>query len=328
LKPLGAAAGFRSRAKKRGLKAEASTLLEEILQMPNSPILTNDANFMDEASILAMLAAEGARGFDQNLKPVSIPALKVAGTSECDPDSDWYVEGAEPGDIVVENVVVAKASAGLTVVPFYDRELFTEQKTLSDSKGDTKKETVETWAKEPTDVEFVQGKGGGRLRPNGHRIVPRRLLHCVHAGIHVCLTAFNDIRDITALRKTISRKRIRFGDSRSTELPLYACTIKIGSEERQDGRGLYWAPTFTLVDIYPGANGPDRATLLLARDLCAEQEAIKYPDPNVKVVSLTERRAATATLVENGPPTPPAPPPSGPNAYGARRDPLDNDIPF
>ena len=27
-------------------------------------------------------------------------------------------------------------------------------------------------------------------------------------------------------------------------------------------------------------DGPDLETMMLARDLCAEQEAIKYPDPN------------------------------------------------
>jgi hypothetical protein len=104
-----------------------------------SPPIPPDPN--DGASILAMLAAQSGRGFDPNLKPITIPALKIAGTSETQPDSDWYVPGAELGDVIIGKTVVGHS---VDAVAYYDRPLWDERKRLPDGSF----KPIETWKKE------------------------------------------------------------------------------------------------------------------------------------------------------------------------------------
>jgi hypothetical protein len=88
---------------------------------------------------------------------------------------------------------------------------------------------------------------------------------------------------------------------------------------------MIWAPVFEFRGLYPDPNGPDRETVLLGRELCIGQEAIKYPDPNVTPITPRLKAVGDFEPLEAPDFGPPAPPPSGPDDYGARDD--DN-IPF
>jgi hypothetical protein len=143
------------------------------------------------------------------------------------------------------------------------------------------------------------------LRPNGNFLTRKRDLHVLVDEVHYVITVCGDgIRDVENLRRKIARHRIRTADGWSAEAPLYATRIKIGSEMRQDGRGTYWAPTLEIAGVYPDPNGPDAATVMLARDLCSEQEKIIYPDPNAKtpgdVISLGPPRRQRPARVAAG----------------------------
>jgi hypothetical protein len=103
----------------------------------------------------------------------------------------------------------------------------------------------------------VKGKGGGILRPNGNFLTRKRDLHVLVDEVHYVITVCGDgIRDVENLRRKIAHRRIRTADGRSAETPLYATTIKIGSEMRQDGRGTYWAPTLEIAGSTPTRTGP------------------------------------------------------------------------
>ena len=127
--------------------------------MSNTPDPHADANILD------MLVAEGGRGFGEGLKPVAIPALKIADFSNCDPDSEWYVEGAEEGGLVL-----GKQAFGPRIecsLVFY-RMLFDEKKRVLNEKD----ELIETWGKEPKDAVYPKGLGYSR-KSNKHILTKR-----------------------------------------------------------------------------------------------------------------------------------------------------------
>ena len=63
-----------------------------------------------DANILDMIAADGDRGFGEGLKPAAVPALKIADFSNCDPAYEWFVEGAEEGDLILGKQSLVLAS--------------------------------------------------------------------------------------------------------------------------------------------------------------------------------------------------------------------------
>jgi hypothetical protein len=132
------------------------------------------------SSLEAMLAAEGARGFDENLKGPSIPQLKRAGLDEVSPASDWYVPGAVEGNWIIGAGVNAQVLGDRFVgVPYYWRWLFDEKRTIIGGKKKT--EHVETWSVEPKDAHYPPGRGYSR-KGNGNLLSERVVIDLIHSG--------------------------------------------------------------------------------------------------------------------------------------------------
>jgi hypothetical protein len=231
-----------------------------------------------DANILDMIAADGDRGFGEGLKPVTIPALRIADSSNCDPDNEWYVEGAEEGDLILGKQIFGPRVEGSL---FFYRMVWLEKKRIPGQPD----EHVQTWGREPRDAHYPKGLGYSR-ESNGHILNKCVQLDLLVDRQHCRMTLFNsdDCRKAEAFRGLLTSKRIRGADGKSARTPLYAMKISITTasreEERKHGRQRVWGPGFSLVGVYPDVDGPDVETMMLARDLCAEQEAIKYPDPN------------------------------------------------
>jgi hypothetical protein len=235
-------------------------------------------NQRGDASVLAMLAAEGDRGFGEGLKPVAIPALKIADSSNCDPDSDWHIEGAEEGDLILGKQVFGPRVEGSL---FFYRMLWDEKKRVPGEKD----EPVETWGKEPKDAHYPRGLGYSR-KGNKNILAKRVQLDLLINRQHCRMTLFSsdDCRTAETFRGRLVRERISGADGKSKRAPLYAMKIRVSTEhheeERKHGPVTVWGPIFDLIGVYPDPDGPDVDSMMLARDLCAEQEAVRYPDPN------------------------------------------------
>ena len=260
-----------------------------------------------DANILDMLAADGDRGFGEGLKEPAIPTLKIANSGNCDPDNDWYVEDAEVGDLILGRELIGSRLEGS---PFFYRMLFDEKKRIPNQPD----ERVETWGREPKDAHYPLGLGYSR-RGNKNILNKRVQLELLVNGQHCRMTLFgDDIKTAEAFRGRLRRERIRGSDGRSKQTPLYAMKIAITTadrvEERKHGPVTVWGPVFELVGVYPDPDGPDRETMMLARDFCAEQEAIHYPDPNTQGVG---------ALADDEPPND-APPVTSRDDYGAGPD--------
>lgn len=269
-----------------------------------------------------MLAADGARGFDENLKGPSIPQLKRAGLDEVSPGSNWYVPGAVQGCWIIGAGVNAQVLGERFIgTPYYWRWLFDERQPIIGGKRKT--ELVATWACEPKDAAYPRGLGYSRK--NGNLLSERVVVDLIHRGpdgptpCRLTLFGKDNRRIAETFRQKLLGKRIRGADGQMKPAPLYACTVAITTneriEQRSDKQGnsvevTVWEPVFELMGVYPDVAGPNRGTVLLGRELCVEQEAIKYPDPNAV-------GAAPALRVVNGPSLddgPPAPPPGDPGA--------------
>jgi hypothetical protein len=292
--------------------------------------VANTSSFQDDASLDAMLAAEGARGFEEHLRGPSIPQLKRAGLDEVSPGSDWYVPGAVEGDWIIGAGAHAQVLNDRFVgVPFFWRWLFDERQAILGGKK--KAELIATWACEPKDAHYPPGRGYSR-KGNGNLLSERVVIDLIHPGsdgptpCRLTLFGKSNRRIAETFRQRLLAKRIRGADGRGKPAPLYATRIAITTSERMEERGdkqgnpvqvPVWDPVFEVLGVYPDADGPDRETVLIGRDLCAEQEAIKYPDPNVVPID--------ARSVVNGPmlvePPPPPPPPTSIDDY-------DEPIPF
>jgi hypothetical protein len=298
---------------------------------PYSPLGTSPD--LDGASLEAMLAADGQRGFEEHLKGPSIPQLKRAGLDEVSPASQWYVPGAVEGCWIigagVNAVVLGERFEG---TPYYWRWLFDERKPIF---GDKKKtEHVATWSCEPKDASYP--KGLGYSRGNGNLLSERVVIDLLYGGpdgptpCRLTLFGKDNRRSAETFRQKLLGKRVQ-----GKPAPLYATRIALSSaertQERSDKRGnavevTVWEPVFELLGVYPDAAGPDRETVLAGRELCAEQEGVRYPDPNV--APITPRLKAVGDFEPLAAPDfgPPAPPPASEDDYGAN-DP-NSEIPF
>jgi hypothetical protein len=102
---------------------------------PYSPFGTSP-DLQDGASLEAMLAADGQRGFEEHLKGRSIPQLKRAGLDEVSPASQWYVPGAREGSWIIGAGVNAMVlSDRFEGVPYFWRWLFDERKRSLATRG-------------------------------------------------------------------------------------------------------------------------------------------------------------------------------------------------
>ena len=279
---------------------------------PPNPYLPNGTSpgLQDEASVLAMLAAESGRGFDAALKPIAIPQLKIANIGDTDPDSKWRVTGAQQGDILIGAAIKGTA---VEATPFYDRPLWLQRKRRSDGKG---WDNGQTWGKEPPDAEYVRGKGMGYMRANGDHLLKLRKLRVIVEGRPCMLTLFDDegVRLIEALRREIYSRRIR-GTGKTP--PLYATKIRIESHLVPDERNGVpierWEWVLTLLGVYPDADGPDAATVRFGQELCAGEEMVRFPDPDIMPIL----RVVGSDLT---PPDNEAPPVQSLNEYGEGDD--------
>ena len=276
--------------------------------------MTNIPDPHADANILDMLAADGDRGFGEGLKPPSIPALKIADSDNCDPDNEWFVEGAEEGDLILGRELIGSRLDGSL---FFYRMLFDEKKRVPGQPD----ERVETWGQEPKDAHYPLGLGYSR-KSNKHILNKRVQLDLLVNRQPCRMTLFgDDIKTAEAFRGRLRRERIRGSDGRSKQTPVYAMRICITTidhvEERKHGPVTVWRPVFELLGVYPDPDGPDRDTMMLARDLCAEQEDIRYPDPNARSVD---------ALTDDEPPSELKPPPieSADDYHGK---PIDDDLP-
>jgi hypothetical protein len=245
-----------------------------------------------EASLAAMLAADGQRGFEEHLKGPTIPQLKRAGLDEVRPASDWYVPGAVEGSwIIGVGVNALVLNERFVGTPYYWRWLFDERQTIF---GERKSKLVATYSCEPKDAWYPKGLGYSR-KGNGNLLSERVVIDLLHSGpdgptpCRLTLFGKDNRRIAETFRQKLLSKRIHGADGRPRPAPLYATRIAITTashleERKNDTKVEVWEPAFELVGVYPDMNGPDPETVLLGRDLCIEQEAIKYPDPNTSDV--------------------------------------------
>jgi hypothetical protein len=262
---------------------------------PYSPVGASP-DLQDGASLEAMLAADGQRGFEEHLKGPSIPQLRRAGLDEVSPASQWHVPGAREGCWIIGTganaVVLSERFEG---TPYYWRWLFDEKQTVP---GEKKPKLIATWSCEPKDATYPRGRGYSRSG-NGNLLSERVVIDLLYGGpdgpTPCRLTLFGkDNRKIAeTFRQKLLAKYIRGADGRPKPAPLYATRIAITTNEREEERGdnrgnpikvTVWAPVFDFLGVYPNAAGPDRETVLLGRDLCIGQETVKYPDPNTSDV--------------------------------------------
>jgi hypothetical protein len=298
--------------------------------------MANTTNLGDETSLTDILAADGARGFDENLKEPSIPQLKRAGLAEVSPGSDWYVPGAAEGDWFIgagaHAHVLGKRFQG---TPYYWRWLFDERRTIIGGKKKT--EHVATWACEPKDAAYPPGLGYSRTS-NKNLLSERVVIDLIHPGpdgpapCRLMLFGKDHRRIAETFRQKLLAKRIRGADGQMKPAPLYACAIAITADERDEERGdkqgnpvtiTVWDPVFTFLGLYGSAAGPDRETVLLGRDLCGAQEVVRYQNPNVPRAAPALRVVGSDTTPdETSFDDPPSPEPGDPGPT------LDGEIPF
>ena len=125
-------------------------------------------------------------------------SLKIANTGNVDPAGDFYVEGVMPGDLYFQPAVMPPVAGdeGVVGVGLHWRKVFDERERRGESQGaKTSKtktsKTIATWSTDPPDAEFISGKGGGYLRPNGNLIAPRAEIFFLVNKEPVCLTAYD-----------------------------------------------------------------------------------------------------------------------------------------
>ena len=279
-----------------------------------------------------ILAAEGQRGHEEHLKGPSIPQLKRAGLDEISPGSDWFVPGAVDGCWIIGAGAHAEILDERFIgTPYYWRWLFDERKPVFGGKKKT--ELVNTWSCEPRDAAYPKGLGYSRTS-NGNLLSERVVIDLIHHGAdgpRPCrLTLFGkDNRRIAeTFRQRLLAKRIQGADGQMKPAPLYAMRIAITTEThmevRKNSEVEVWEPAFEFLGVYPNADGPDRATIMLGRELCIGQEAIKYPDPNAAGVAPALRVVGSDTSSWSNNDDGPLPPhPDDPGAT-----PYDEPIPF
>ena len=146
--------------------------------------------------------------------------------------------------------------------------LFDEKKRIPNQPD----ERVETWGREPKDAHYPLGLGYSR---RGNKTHPHQARSARSSRQSPTLPddAFRrrhqDRRSLPW--PTVGRERIRGADGQSKQTPLYAMKIAITTadrvEERKHGPVTVWGPVFELVGVYPDVDGPDRETMMLARDL-------------------------------------------------------------
>ena len=104
-----------------------------------------------------------------------------------------------------------------------------------------------------------------------------------------------------------------------------AITTETHMEERKNSEVEVWKPVFEFLGVYPNADGPNRETIMLGREL--GQETIKYPDPNAAGVAPALRVVGSDTSSWSNNDDGPLPPhPDDPGATPSGDD--LSDIPF
>ncbi len=253
-------------------------------------------------------------------------ALKIAHEGNIDPAGDFYVEGVMPGDLYFQPGVMPPVAGdeGVFGVGLHWRKAYAERERGENQGGKTSKtktsKTIATWSTDPPDAEFVRGKGGGYLRPNGNLVAPRAELFFLVDKEPVCVTLydFDGIKLAQKLNATAMAQTALCSDGTYKRPPFYGTKWLITTQpkviETANGPREVHRFAFEPVGVIGEPGGPTADEYRRGQALHETLKASDYPPfSNVSVIPL--RR------VVNGSPEPApdhnAPPPQGDDDYGA-----------
>jgi hypothetical protein len=258
----------------------------------------------------AILAAEGPRGTsdDPRDNPKRIVKLIGLGALELDPKSQFYRNDVKEGDILFPGATfpVVNGLKGCTVLPVLYRRSWIQMK-----KRPAGGAHVGTWGQEPKGAEWVRGKGGGYLLPNGDPIIEQVEIHLLRDGEPYVLQfrGKDQCRIATAVNERA--KTLYYVDERGPRMPapFYGAFWRLTSVIRADEARCWCEFVLTPGAVYRESGGPDDTLVLRARDLCTVLEMKKYPDPpevaaSASVTALHSVKRGRALWGEEPPPHP------------------------